>query len=100
MVFFPGNETATWIQYLEHHVERSLTSISRTLSNVQFIEARLVQLLTPIEDCSYFLQMRLVGSAAVRNVDLSVWAEPFVQYCVLCKQLDSYCGQALAQNVP
>ena len=100
MVFFPGNQPATWIQYLEHHVERSLTSISRTLSNVQFIEARLVQLLTSIEDCSYFLQMRLVGSAPVGNTDLSVWAEPFVQYCVHCKQLDIYCREALAPNVP
>lgn len=98
MVFFPGNQTATWIQYLEHHVERSLTSIARTLSNVQFIEARLVQLLTSIEDSSYFLQMRLVGSAPMRNTDLSVWAEPFIQYCALCNQLEAYCAEALASN--
>jgi len=100
MVFFPGNQTATWIQYLEHHVERSLTSIARTLSNVQFIEARLVQLLTSIEDSSYFMQMRLVGSAPMRNTDLSVWAEPFIQYCALCNELETYCTEAFAPNVP
>ena len=100
MVFFPGNQTATWIQYLEHHVERSVTSISRTLSNAQFIEARLVQLLTSIEDSSYFLQMRLVGSAPLRNTDLSVWAKSFIEYCVRCKELEAYCTEALVPNVP
>ena len=100
MVFSPGNQAASWIQYLEHHVEKSLTSIARTLSNVQFIEARLVQLLTSIEDSSYFLQMRLIGSTPVRNTDLSVWAEPFFRYCALCKELELYCAEALAPSTP
>lgn len=100
MVFYPGNRPATWLEFLSHYVERSDSSITRTLANVQFVDAELVRCLTNIEDSDYFLHMRLTSGMEFRNPNLSSWAEPFFKYCLSCKGLSDYCEASFAPNVP
>ena len=91
LIISPLNmQHADWFQYFNHHRNRTRQSISRLLAQLPYIDAKLVSLLTAVDDCSHFYQIDVLQSIRVKNRDLSAFASPFADYCELCRELNEY----------
>ncbi|MDX2300360.1 MAG: hypothetical protein NW204_11595 [Xanthomonadaceae bacterium] len=96
-----SNQYANWFQYFIHHENRSKASIRKLLDQLPFLEAKLVSILTAIDDCSHLNTPSVLLSVSVRNPDLSAWAKTFHQYCSMCRDLNSHMGAlGFSQAVP
>jgi hypothetical protein len=84
------NQYANWFQYFLHHENRSKGSIRKLLDQLPFLDAKMVSILTDIDDCMHFYSMSFLMNMPVRNPDLSAWAKAFYAYCVMCKQMNSH----------
>lgn len=81
---------ANWLQYFEFHNERSKASIRKLFDQLPFLDPVHVSVLTDIDDCAHFAQMRAVSNQQIRNTDLSVFSGCFHEYCVLCQGLNKH----------
>ena len=99
LIISPSNARANWFEYFSYHEVRTKGSIRKLLDQLVFLDSRLVATITAIDDCSHFTHLSLVRESRVSNADLSVWAPPFWDYCVLCRALNSYLS-APGRNLP
>lgn len=81
---------ANWFQYFDHHKTRSTESIRKLLDQLPFLDANLVGIVTAIDDCMHFTQLKILTTSKVSNETLSVWSKSFYDYCMLCKRLDAH----------
>jgi len=79
---------ANWFQYFAHFEQRSKGSIRKLLDQLRFLEASFVANIADIDDCTHFSLVAFMQARPVGNPDLSAWAKPFYEYCVLCRRLD------------
>jgi hypothetical protein len=84
------NQYANWFEHFIHHEHRTKGSIRKLLDQLPFLDAKMVSILTAIDDCTHFYSLSFLMNAKVRNPDLGAWAKPFYEYCVMCKQLNSH----------
>jgi len=89
-ILSPGNARANWFQYFDYHRRRSQDSIAKVMAQLIYLDARLVALLSAIDDCSHFTQLDIVANVKLNNTDLTAWASTFAAYCYKCKELDAY----------
>jgi len=87
LIISPTNQHANWFQYFSYNATRTKSSIRRLLDQLPFLDAKLVSLLTAIDDCSHFYTLDAIQALQVGNQDLSAFASSFYDYCVLCEQL-------------
>ena len=84
------NQYANWFEYFIYHEHRTKGSIRKLLDQLPFLDAKMVSILTAIDDCTHFYSLSFLMNVKVRNPDLGAWAKPFYEYCVMCKQLNSH----------
>ena len=95
MTFMPEHSEANWLQYFEYYMAKTKRGITRIFAQLPYIDAKLVGLLTSIDDCTHFEGLELIGSEVpVVNADLSVWAPSFYEYCEQCRDLQRFIGEA------
>jgi hypothetical protein len=87
---FSLTEHANWIQYLDWTRRRSQRYVSKIMSQVIFLEARFVSLLTKIDDGAHFSIVETLSHHPIKNPDLNVFAKSFFEHCEACKALDTY----------
>ena len=92
---FSLNNYANWFQYFEYYRNRSKMYISKIMSQLIFLDAKLVSLITNIDDSSHFSTVELFVHRPPGNQDLSAWASSFYEYCQFCKELDYYLQKEL-----
>jgi hypothetical protein len=81
---------ANWFEYFIYHSERTKESIRRVLIQLPYADAKLVSMLTSIDDCAHFHNINFMRSIKVNDMDLANWATNFSEYCQLCEQLNAY----------
>ncbi|NTV05504.1 MAG: hypothetical protein HGA59_03230 [Chlorobiaceae bacterium] len=81
---------ANWFEYFIYYSERTKESIRRVLIQLPYADAKLVSLLTSIDDCAHFHNINYMRSIKVNDMNLANWAPNFSEYCKLCEQLHSY----------
>lgn len=89
-LLFSLRNYANWIQYFDHHRTRSKRGIAKIMSQLIFLEAPLVAQLTKVDDCNHFSIIEALVHRQISNKDLSAFADAFFDYCVACKNLNSY----------
>lgn len=91
LILSPSNLHANWFQYFDYHRGRTRESINRVFSQLIYVDAELIALLSAIDECMHFSQINLLLSTRVNNKDMLAWVSTFTKYCELCKQLNGYC---------
>lgn len=81
---------ANWLQYFNNYKERSATSIRKLLDQLPFLDARMVSLITLIDDCTFFAMLPPMLSHRINNTDLSVLAGSFEDYSKHCRDLNAH----------
>ena len=89
-LLFNTNKYANWLQFWEYYRARSKECIAKIVSQLIFVEADLVALITAIDDCPHFVTVKMVVQSPIRNLDLTAFAGSFFKYCLACKELDDY----------
>lgn len=84
------NKNANWLQFMQCHNAQTSDHISKILTQLRFLDAQLVALLTAISDCNHFEIIRLFSKFPITNTDLSAFSNQFYDYCVACRSLDTY----------
>lgn len=87
---FSLTESANWIQYLAYHKDRTNRYISKILSQLIFLDAPLVSLLTQIDDSDHFYVVESLVHIPIGNANLSTFSTAFYKYCVACRALKLY----------
>lgn len=91
---------ANWFQYFDFHNSRTKESIRRLLDQLPYLEAKLVSLVSAIDDCAHFWVVAASLNTPSSNPDLQVWADPFTNYCQLCRELEAYLDDWARENSP
>lgn len=99
LILSPSNLHANWFQYFDYHRSRTRESISRVFSQLIYVDAELISLLSAIDECSHFSQLNLLLNTRVNNRDMLAWVSAFTKYCELCKQLNDYCEKTFGKSV-
>jgi hypothetical protein len=94
VVLASTKKKANWFEYFIYYSERTRESIRRVLIQLPYADAKLVGILTSIDDCAHFHNIAFMRSIRVNNPDLSNWAANFSEYCRLCDQLHAYLADA------
>jgi hypothetical protein len=81
---------ANWFEYFIYQSERTKESIRRVLIQLPYADAKLVSILTSIDDCAHFHNINFMRSIKINDQDLVNWAPNFAEYCKLCEQLHAY----------
>ena len=89
LIFSPNNY-ANWPQYFLHYKSRSQRYIYKIMSQLIFLDAKLVAHLTRIDDCSHFNFLEMVAHQPASINDMNIFAGTFFEYCIACRELDSY----------
>jgi hypothetical protein len=89
-LLFSLNNHANWIQYFKYNSTRSKLYISKIMSQLIFLEASFVSLLTSIDDSTHFNIIEHFPTQQIGNKDLSVFSKTFFDYCEACRNLDKY----------
>lgn len=90
---------ANWIEYFSFHRSRSKQSLRRIFAHLIFLDAQLVNLISAIDDCSYFHYLESIERLPVGGKDLTHLTSIFVQYCEQCRSLSTYNSKALTHYV-
>ena len=88
------NQYANWLQYWGYHQTRSKNCIAKIMGQYTFVDAQLIALLTAIDDSSHFNFVSEFIHTPIRNEDMSAFASSFYDYCVACRQLDTFLNAA------
>jgi hypothetical protein len=89
-LFTSFNQSANWIHYLEDCRITTKRDIAKIMSQLLFLEAPLVTLLTNIDDSRHFNAVEECARYPLKNADLSTFAKDFFAYCEACRALDQY----------
>ena len=89
-LYFTSNNSANWLQYFDYYRVRSQKYIAKIMSQIIFIDANLVSLITNIDNCNHFDIVETLQRYLINNQDLSAFSESFYKYCTYCRELDSY----------
>ena len=89
LVFSIGHY-ANWLQYLEHHRVRTKRHVAKIMSQLMFLEAPLVSLVTKIDDSTHFMIIEMIHAVPIKNSDLSAFSKEFFGYCVACRDLQDF----------
>jgi hypothetical protein len=87
---FSLNNYANWMQYFEYNKNRSKIYIIKIMSQLIFLDSKLVSLITKIDDCSHFSVVEMLIHHPFNNQDLSAFSKSFFEYCNYCSKLESY----------
>lgn len=88
--FIPFSSQTNWMQYLDHHIGRTRSTLEKVLAQIIFLEAHHVKLLMDIDDCVHFLVIPQIVKTPIRNTNLSAFANEFFDYCQACRKLKTY----------
>lgn len=99
LILSSSNAYANWHQYFSYYSTRSRESIERVLSQIIYVDAELVSLLSAIDDCPHFSQLPLLLSIKIKNKDMTAWASTFSNYCKLCRALNEYSEKKYSRSV-
>ncbi|MEN1943208.1 hypothetical protein WCE55_05010 [Luteimonas sp. MJ293] len=91
---------ANWFQYFDFHNGRTKESIRRLLDQLPYLDAELVSLISAIDDCAHFWVVTTSLNNPSSNPNLEVWADPFLKYCQLCHELETYLNKWVSENAP
>ena len=91
---------ANWFQYFDFHNSRTKESIRRLMDQLPYLEARLVNHISSIDDCTHFWGVKTSINNRVSNPDLQAWAGAFAKYCQLCQELEKYLEGWTSENAP
>lgn len=94
MVIGQAGTPADWLQLFEYWINRSRASIERVLGQHRFLDPELIALLVAIDDSNHFHFVLEMRGYQFKNADMSVWADPFYEYCAKCRELKNYLHQA------
>lgn len=89
------NKSAHWLQYLNYNMNHAKSSIRRILDQLPFLDAKLVALITAIDDCSLYMHIEFAQTIKINNESLANFGEAFYEYFTFCKSLKFY-----AQTLP
>ncbi len=90
LILTSTNKSASWIQYLSYNMNQAKSSIRRLLDQLIFLDAKLVALITAIDDCSLYRNIEFVQTIRLNNDNLSNFHSAFYEYFTLCKSLKIY----------
>lgn len=81
---------ANWLQYLVYGKQKTKSLSSKIYTQLLFLDAKLVSLVSEIDDCKYFTQLEMVLSVPISNDDIAFLHSNFYDYCDACKELEQY----------
>lgn len=84
-----GNQ-GTFIQYLAFKKKSTEDSIAKVLSQIIYVDAKLVIHLAKINECCYFTTVDFLAKNHMADSDLSNCAPTLYEYCELCRELKSH----------
>ncbi|HEX8641120.1 MAG TPA: hypothetical protein VF704_08180 [Allosphingosinicella sp.] len=94
MVIGQAGTPANWMQWFEYWINRSRVSIERVLGQHRFLDPELIAILTAIDESGHFSFVLEMRGYQFNNPDMSVWADPFFEYCEKCRALKAYLDHA------
>ncbi|MGN2431545.1 hypothetical protein [Pseudomonas syringae] len=84
------DQYANWFQYFNHYKERSAVSTRKLLDQLPFLDAKMVSLITLIDDCTLFSILPNLQNYKIKNTDLSLLAGSFEEYSKYCQDLNAH----------
>lgn len=90
LIIISPNKYANWLQYLCYNMNRSRSYISKIMSQIIYIDSKLVALVTAIEESTYFYIISQATHHQIRNTNMSFISNNFFEYCQKCINLKSY----------
>jgi hypothetical protein len=78
----------TWLQFFEHHNFRTKERIRKLLDQLPYVPAKMLAIISEIEDSSHFAHTRTLQNKTIKNENLSFHADSFYKYCKLCRELE------------
>ena len=99
LILSPSSIYANWFQYFDYNRNRTRNSINRVFVQLIYVDAKLLSLLSAIDECSHFSSLDITLSNVVKNQDMSAWASTFTDYCKLCNELNNYCEKNFKYSV-
>lgn len=98
IVSYPPVKYATWLQYFDSHRRDTTEIIEKIFRKMPFLDSKLVALLAKLEDCRHFTMIKSSVAYPAANETLDVWADPFIGYVDICKELNAYFEQNLRSH--
>ncbi len=99
LILGPSNLHANWFQYFDYHRNRTRESISRVFSQLIYVDAELISILSAIDECSHFSHLNMFLNSQVSNQNMLAWVSDFTSYCELCQQLNDCCEKTFGESV-
>jgi len=89
---FLGNlgRHANWIEYLVYFRNETKENAESIYSKITFLDSDYLKLIIDIDDCDYFSVLRAIGSAPMRNNDISFLANQMYDYLEKVWRLRDY----------
>ncbi len=81
---------ANWYEYFKFEREKSKKYFLELLTQLPYLDARLVSLMMAIEGSAHFVLSESCAGMPFRNTDLASHSQSFFEYCRLCRNLDDY----------
>ncbi len=78
---------STWLQYFQYYRQRTRESVAKVITQLIYANAEEVSLLIEIDDCTHFALLPHLLEHPMSNSDMSVFADSFHRYCMLCRKL-------------
>ncbi|HCE4792145.1 TPA: hypothetical protein NKQ44_004725 [Vibrio parahaemolyticus] len=94
--FFTIHGRLPWVEVFNDSRIRSEKIIAKLYLKMVFLDSKYVNLLSRIEESSYFKLLEPLDSlkAPIGNKDMLIWSVPFYHYSLLIKELELYCQEA------
>lgn len=90
LVLDQAGTQANWLQYFEHHRQRTLDSIRKLLDKLLYLNTSHVRIISEVEECSHFYVVSVIQGIQTRNSDLSFMSSSLFSYVELCRELDKH----------
>jgi len=81
---------ANWIEYLVYFRNETKENAESIYSKITFLDSDYLKLIIDIDDCDYFSVLRAIGSAPMRNNDISFLANQMYDYLEKVWRLRDY----------
>ncbi|MFL5741606.1 MAG: hypothetical protein ACJ75B_15380 [Flavisolibacter sp.] len=87
---------ANWVQFFDMKKQRSNDATQKIFQHMPFLDSRLVNLLTKIEECSFFMVIQyMLPSMPLRNNNIVNLQKNLADYFELVRQLENYSRKEL-----
>lgn len=87
MLIAPGSRHVTWLEYFIYKKNRSKNALTKLLSQIKFLDAALVSMLTAIDDSAHFMSLEMLAHIPFQNQDMLAFTSTFYKYCIECRRL-------------